>query len=337
MTAEGERADLHVHYDTLHNGHLLDTAELNRVTVLGALQRGLVQLDKMAELVAEGEERGITVLPGAEILFKTARGYHHELIALGFDPHHPGLFKLIDPRGSSHLSMTREKIAFQTRFLAERLGLDMSVTPENQAVLEEVHSGLTAETAYKLSLAATLNPQNQRRLAEYAAKRQDQIEEHYRIRPEDQGDLARVIYWLHFSADSLIKSNLKAESAYRVWGKPLDPKKFIRVVHEANGVVVIAHPHFQHVDGEPKPYEFLPELLELGVDGLEGYYATPLQADLAEIANKSGQLILGGSGYDPSYHPRNRELGFGYVNSRDMFISPSVLEQIQDYRTKTLA
>lgn len=335
---EAERADLHVHYDTLHNGQLLQTATQNRVVVLGALQRGMVQMDKMAELVEQGEALGITVLPGAEIFFKTPAGYHFELIALGFDPQNPRLHDLIDPRGNSNLSMTREKVAFQSRFLQQQLGLDLSPVPQNQAILDKVHSGETAETAYYLSLAATLNPANEKTLEQYTSERSGKIWQHYQRRPQDQGDLARVLYWLHFSADSAVRPDLKAESTYRVWGDPLDPRKFIEVVREANGVVVIAHPHFQHVNGEPPPYKFLPELLQLGVDGLEGYYATPLQADLAKIAKEAGKLVLGGSGYDPSYHPSNRKLGFGDINTRDMFIpAREVLEQIEEYHAKTLA
>lgn len=96
-------------------------------------------------------------------------------------------------------------------------------------------------------------------------------------------------------------------------GNSFTAKETIEIIHQANGLAVIAHPHliFQQ--------KILHELLELKIDGIECYYAKyPLEINQRwlKIAKKKGLLITGGSDYHGEIKP-NIPLGCSWINEEN--------------------
>lgn len=92
----------------------------------------------------------------------------------------------------------------------------------------------------------------------------------------------------------------EAFEKYLSWGRPAYVKKWaplpaesIAIIHDAGGLAVVAHPGVT-----PHMMERLPELIEMGADGIEAYYPRHTQEDqqkAIEIAKKHNLLITGGS------------------------------------------
>lgn len=84
----------------------------------------------------------------------------------------------------------------------------------------------------------------------------------------------------------------------------------IDLIHQANGLAVLAHPHLIENRG------LLKSLLKMNFDGLEGYYAKIPATDEKEwidIAQKKGWLITGGSDFHGAIKPKI-PLGCSWVN-----------------------
>lgn len=93
-------------------------------------------------------------------------------------------------------------------------------------------------------------------------------------------------------------------------GDVFSVEETLDVIHQANGLAFIAHPHL--INNE----RLIRQLLEMPFDGLEGYYARfqPSQEERwVKIAKKKGWLITGGS----DFHGTVKEmipLGCSWVN-----------------------
>ncbi len=92
------------------------------------------------------------------------------------------------------------------------------------------------------------------------------------------------------------------DEAFQRWlkkGKPawvpkakLSAAAAIRLIHEADGLAVLAHPGLYHRD------EVIPDLLALGMDGLECFYtrhSTPMTEHYLMLAEQHELLVTGGS------------------------------------------
>jgi len=83
------------------------------------------------------------------------------------------------------------------------------------------------------------------------------------------------------------------------WGKPawvpkckMSATAAIDLVHEAGGVVVMAHPGLNRTDS------CIPALVEAGLDGLECFHSkhsTPMSEHYLQVAEQHGLLVTGGS------------------------------------------
>jgi 3',5'-nucleoside bisphosphate phosphatase len=74
----------------------------------------------------------------------------------------------------------------------------------------------------------------------------------------------------------------------------LKPQEAINVIHQAGGVIVLAHP------GHARTTHFIPQLAELGLDGVEVYYfdhSDEQQAELLALADRYGLIVTGGSDF----------------------------------------
>jgi hypothetical protein len=74
----------------------------------------------------------------------------------------------------------------------------------------------------------------------------------------------------------------------------LEPQEVIEVIHQAGGVIVLAHP------GHARTTPLVPLLAELGLDGVEVYYfdhSDEQQAELLALADRHGLIVTGGSDF----------------------------------------
>lgn len=93
-------------------------------------------------------------------------------------------------------------------------------------------------------------------------------------------------------------------------GESFTTEETLNIIHKANGLAVIAHPHLINHD------KTLNELLEMGFDGIECYYARfPHHHNKRwlKIAEKKGLLITGGSDFHGEIKP-DIPLGSSWVN-----------------------
>jgi predicted metal-dependent phosphoesterase TrpH len=99
-------------------------------------------------------------------------------------------------------------------------------------------------------------------------------------------------------------------------GAAFSVEETLDVIHQANGLAIIAHPHLIEKVGIVK------DLLEMPFDGIEGYYARfPASAHerWLKIGARKGWLITGGSDFHGSIKP-NLPLGSSWVNGETFAI-----------------
>lgn len=104
----------------------------------------------------------------------------------------------------------------------------------------------------------------------------------------------------------------------------------IRLIHDAGGVAVLAHPHVLHFSRKNMT-EAADELLALGLDGFECHYSEHTVAQtrfFRSLAERRGMLVTGGS----DYHGKNMPgvslgRGFGQLEVPDDLLPP-LLERI---------
>lgn len=120
-----------------------------------------------------------------------------------------------------------------------------------------------------------------------------------------------------------VKSIQQAFHEYLGEGKPcyipgatFSVEETLDVIHQVNGLAIIAHPHLIENIGIVK------DLLEMPFDGIEGYYARfPASAHerWLKIGAHKGWLITGGSDFHGSIKP-NLFLGSSWVNAETFAI-----------------
>jgi len=94
-----------------------------------------------------------------------------------------------------------------------------------------------------------------------------------------------------------------------VKGEAFSVEETIDLIHQAQGLAVIAHPHLI------KSSSLLDDLLDMGFDGIEVYYASlhAQHRNWAEIAKKKHWLMTGGSDFHGAIKPHN-SLGSSWVD-----------------------
>lgn len=86
----------------------------------------------------------------------------------------------------------------------------------------------------------------------------------------------------------------------------LSPGESIKLILDAGGVAVLAHPYQLMAGSYDAVDELIGELAELGLDGIEALYSRHSPAEreqYAAIAARHGLLVTGGSDYHGSYKP----------------------------------
>ncbi|MGA8164818.1 MAG: PHP domain-containing protein [Waddliaceae bacterium] len=139
-------------------------------------------------------------------------------------------------------------------------------------------------------------------------------EEIHSLQPK--GNIGRPHIALAMVKKGYVQSVEKAFTRYLGDGRPCYVKgeafsveESIDLIHQANGIAVIAHPHLI------KPPAILNDLLNMDFDGLEGYYASigsRTHVDWIELAKKRNWIVTGGSDFHGEIKP-NHALGSSWV------------------------
>lgn len=99
----------------------------------------------------------------------------------------------------------------------------------------------------------------------------------------------------------------------------MDAKLVIDAIHKAGGIAILAHPKKIEDKYNIDIEDFLPDLVEIGIDGIEIYNSLHYNEDskrYEEIATKYNLLISGGSDYHgPNVKPNVK---LGYLNNEDL-------------------
>ncbi|MBR4950670.1 MAG: PHP domain-containing protein [Clostridia bacterium] len=104
----------------------------------------------------------------------------------------------------------------------------------------------------------------------------------------------------------------------------------VKLIREIGGLSFVAHPHLIRLD-DAKLREFLTELKNEGLCGIEGYYneySEEMQVYFQSVAKELGLEICGGTDYHAKMKP-HIEIGIGQGN---MEIPYAVLERIKQIR-----
>ena len=104
----------------------------------------------------------------------------------------------------------------------------------------------------------------------------------------------------------------------------------VKLIREIGGLSFVAHPHLIRLD-DAKIREFLTELKNEGLCGIEGYYneySEEMQVYFQSVAKELGLEICGGTDYHAKMKP-HIEIGIGQGN---MEIPYAVLERIKQIR-----
>ena len=139
----------------------------------------------------------------------------------------------------------------------------------------------------------------------------------------------------------IVSSIQEAFDIYLAKGKPayMDKIKFaeteaIELIHRANGLAILAHPHFMGFDQIGDTLDKILHLKKLGLDGFEAFYPgmpIDLKNSLLELARECNLIISGGS----DYHGVNKP-GIMMGNGRnDLMVPDAVLADMQNRVTRT--
>lgn len=120
---------------------------------------------------------------------------------------------------------------------------------------------------------------------------------------------------------------LREDGPYYVKREYIAPETAIRLIKEAGGIPVLAHPLLYHLS-ENQLNELISSLKEAGLMGLEAVHSTNINNDesyLRGLASKYGLITTGGSDFHGEVKPAI-QMGIGKGN---LSIPYSVLEQLK--------
>lgn len=163
----------------------------------------------------------------------------------------------------------------------------------------------------------------------------------FRITPEDVAEFAQgeSVGRPHI-ARALVKKGyfetvqaafakcLKRGTPFYIPRQFLPPDESIRIIHEAGGLAFWAHPMHERRGDRAFLRKFLKEMMQWGLDGVEGCYSlfTERQQAISQsVAEELGLLLSGGSDYHGSNQP-TIALGTGLGN---LHVPYSFLEKIK--------
>jgi predicted metal-dependent phosphoesterase TrpH len=107
-----------------------------------------------------------------------------------------------------------------------------------------------------------------------------------------------------------------------------DPREAVRLIRDARGIPVLAHPFTLHIPLPKQLNALLTELIQLGLMGIEVYYPEHTEDQILlykSLAEKHGLLVTGGSDYH-GIGADKVEIGIGW---KDMRLPYSLVETMK--------
>lgn len=136
----------------------------------------------------------------------------------------------------------------------------------------------------------------------------------------------------------IVKNFKEAFNKYLKDGGPADVKKqrvtekeAIAQIHNAGGIAILAHPDQTKIRNYSEFEEFIKDMKEKGLDGIEVYYTNYTKKEIKfykKIADKYNLLISGGSDYHGGNKAYGIRLGFYGKNKR---IPPEIIRNMKNY------
>lgn len=135
----------------------------------------------------------------------------------------------------------------------------------------------------------------------------------------------------------VVGSIQEAFDLYLAKGKPaymdkvkLDEKDALKMIHDARGLAILAHPHFMNFDSFAEAAERILEMQALGLDGFEVFYSGMPEAfsrQLIDLAAEHDMVISGGS----DYHGSNKDhVKMGTGGDGRLRVPDALLPQLQE-------
>ncbi len=135
-----------------------------------------------------------------------------------------------------------------------------------------------------------------------------------------------------------VKSIIEAFNKYLARGKPayvdkyrIDCERAIGIILGAGGIPVLAHPFLLKLKNDALLEDLILSLKEMGLMGIEVYYSehsADQTATYADIANRHGLLMTGGSDFHGSIKPEIK-MGYGKGN---LFVPYELYEKLVNSR-----
>lgn len=136
------------------------------------------------------------------------------------------------------------------------------------------------------------------------------------------------------SVNAAFHNILNADGPYYVPRKYIEPENAIRLIKQAGGIPILAHPLIYHLPEEELD-ALIARLKEMGLEGIEVFYSANTGFDegiLRRYANKYNLVMSGGS----DFHGANKPLISLGTGKGNLHIPYSVLENLRNriYRKK---
>ncbi len=295
--------DLHTHTNR-SDGSLSPEELLQRAHACGVQAVAITDHDTVdaysPELFSFAQSCGVELIPGIEISTRDEVDRYH-VLGLLVDPH------------SEQLRTFSNEMVLQRKANAEEMVA--ALRSHNWAIDDSFLQQNASITKAQVAIAVLENPSNTERV----------IKEFGSV--PTYGDFIEA--WL-----------IKGCPCYVRRAQETTPQQAIDIIHEAQGLALLAHPTFNIMNGYDAR-ELCEKFLNLGVDGFEAInvqfdHSTGAMLDhrefLTQFAQEHGLVISGGSDFH-DYSEGQRAVDLGYVN-HPWVVDYGVLDGLREYKNK---
>lgn len=295
------KIDLHVHTKASVDGELsgeelIRLAIRENVTTLAVTDHDTI--DEVKNTMVWGERLGVEVIPGTEVFCRNRSQLYHMLAYY------------IDVDDSPVCQIIERVNADRKRWLQAQIKL----LEENGLYLEEKNVYEFSENTPAPSSLA------------YAVFKDERNKKHPLIVDYNKTQSNPVmVFALQFL----------------VFGKPFyspnyipQTKDFIEAVHQSGGVAVLAHPGYTQMKVDFIDTQFVDELVEQGMSGVEAYYTTHSEAETKRYlayCQEKNLIYTSGSDFHGKFKPT---IALGQLDTRDYRIVENLKKERDKIRNK---
>jgi hypothetical protein len=283
-----ETTDFHVHCTEQTAHSVIDLADRRGIAVLGLVQRVALS-PNITEFVEYGKSKGVRVLPGVEFVV-ALDDKRVDLIALGFNPDHP----LADEHFNSNRRNEKNRViaAGQLEFLQGQ-GFNFDNTDPKQTKLkQDLLQGLILEKAIswcRLAAQIEVNAPVIENLKNIFSTEWNEVVTKYTGKPgyETAQQLDAKFLWTTLFAPGR-PGFVPVNNNVRV-------RELVEAVHQSGGIILYSP------EGRFSEQTFQRLTIDYHIDGVYGWHGPDcdLTDEQIDYIESQGQLVLGGSDYDP--------------------------------------